>query len=125
MSDSEKDTSGVDQLPSGRWRIRWRDGGKRKSKVFDSVGRIEQQQYQALSVPDDPLVTHAKKLLTEVLQGHEIHQEALDALLAEAMPHYPSECMNALRAGSWKLRRVIELAGVVIGSVGIGEARRG
>ena len=92
MSDSEKDTSGVDQLPSGRWRIRWRDGGKRKSKVFDSV---------------------------------EIHQEALDALLAEAMPHYPSECMNALRAGSWKLRRVIELAGVVIGSVGIGEARRG
>ena len=36
MSDSEKDTSGVDQLPSGRWRIRWRDGGRRKSKVFDT-----------------------------------------------------------------------------------------
>lgn len=93
--------------------------------TLSSVGCGQHEQLQPLRVPDDPLVTHARNVLTEVLQGKDIAQEALDALLAEAMPYYPSECMNALRAGSWKLRRVIELAGVVIGSVGVGEVRQG
>lgn len=93
--------------------------------TLSSVGRTIPEQVPALRVPSDPLVTHCRKLLTEVLQGKEVHQEALDALLAEAMPYYPTECANALRSGVWKLRRVIELAGVVIGSVGAGEVRQG
>jgi hypothetical protein len=37
VESTENIPDGVDQLPSGRYRIRWRDGGRRKSKVFDTL----------------------------------------------------------------------------------------
>ena len=93
--------------------------------TLSSVGCGQHEESPRLRSPDDPLVTHARKLLTEVLTGQEIHQEALDAFLASAIAIYPTQVMSALQAGSWKLRRVIELCGVVIGSAGVQGIRQG